>query len=174
MLSVRLLPASPSPGVSVLERVEHDQFTMKRKGPTGFFSHPTSTGGNFLLSEESGKGNCSSSFSQSFPFLNSEPLQETFIIFPPRGSLPAAPLQSWSSPIWIYPYQDTSPYQDISPYQVISADVSGTRGWESQQTLPEPFPTSLTAPRRIPSSKSNSRLFLIVSWVFTAKQRQPI
>ena len=127
---------------------------MKWERLRDFFSlpPPTSTGGNFLLNEESGKGD-HSSFSQGFHFLSSGPSQKSFTI----------------SPFWEGPSQLLlcSPGH-LQPGLVLIQTSILTKSfllvhhqcrhfWElrmgSLQTLPEPFPAPPTAPRGLSSSE---------------------
>lgn len=114
-----------------------------------------------------------SSFFQGFPFLSSGALQESFIIFPPGRSWPAAPLQSWSPPTLIYSYPDMHTYQVLSPYTVINAGVSGSRGvGEPANPVWAIFRSSDSSLGTPIHPQSASMLFLIISWLCAAKQRR--
>ena len=129
-----------------------------------------------------GEENSSSCFSQSFRFLNSESLQESFFIFPPKGSVPAAPLQSWLSPTWTRLIK-TSLHKTFLLIK-ISLLIKSSAQMLLELRVGEPADPAWTISHFSDSSqempifkeplKEKMRLFFLISWVFTAKHRLPL
>jgi len=149
---------------------------MKQERPWSFLTHPPPLEGIFPLNEESGGGKLLLLFFSELP-LSEFWVPAGVIYYLSSQGVPA----SCSSAVLLISNLDLALSRHLSRRHFFLSrhhSLSSHQrrcfwswGWGSKQTLPEPFPTSLTAPRRLPSSKSSSRLFFLISWVFTAKQR---
>ena len=152
---------------------------MKQERPWSFLTRPPPLEGIFPSNEESGGGKLLLFFFSELP-LSEFWVPAGVIYYLSSQGVPA----SCSSAVLLVSNLDLALSRHLSTRHFFLSrhhSLSSRQrrcfwswGWGSQQTLPEPFPTSLTAPRRLPFSKSPSRLFFLISWVFTAKQRLPL
>ena len=132
------------------------------EGALGSFYPPASTRGNFPFKwGVRGRKIPPPVFLRASVFWILSPCRSHFLSFLPRGpcQLLLCSLGYLQPGLGLSKHRSTrhfflSRHHSLSSHQ---HRCFWSWGWGSQQTLPEPFPTSLTAPRRCPSSKSPSK-----------------